>query len=218
MGLALKVVNIDSKEELVEPYLLRISGWTEERYFKEAPETGFVEFEDGEIIMHSPVNTRHQEIVGFLTFLLRGYISKYNLGKVLNGPAVVRLRPNLDYEPDIFIITTGQIDHLKDEYYLGAPVMIVEVISHASRNHDLKNKADNYRRCGVKEYWAIDPGRRILYRHTLPTTPNESYHVQEQSEGRLKSQTISGFWLDLSWLWLEGLPEELICLEKILRQ
>jgi hypothetical protein len=48
MGLPLKVVSSEGAES-VEPYLLRVGGWTEERYFAEAPETRLVEFEDGEI-------------------------------------------------------------------------------------------------------------------------------------------------------------------------
>jgi hypothetical protein len=48
MTLALKVTTADGKE-FPGPYLLRVSGWTEERYFAEAPESQFIEFEDGDL-------------------------------------------------------------------------------------------------------------------------------------------------------------------------
>ncbi len=51
MSLPWKVLT-DRGEEMQEAYLLRTGGWTEERYFREAPENRIVEFEDGEIIMH----------------------------------------------------------------------------------------------------------------------------------------------------------------------
>src|ERR671923_2837598 len=116
MGLPVKVVNLEG-EETFAPYLLRLAGWTEEQYFKEAPESRLVEFEDGEIIVHSPVNVRHQRIVGFLTFLLHGYVETHDLGEVLNGPGVVRPRPGLDYEPDIFVVLAAQHDQFSEQYF-----------------------------------------------------------------------------------------------------
>ena len=62
--------------EVAHPYEVRLPGWTEDRYFAEAPEEGFHEFKDGELVVHSPVSIEHQEIVGFLTFLLEGVVSR----------------------------------------------------------------------------------------------------------------------------------------------
>lgn len=215
MSFPLKVIRVDD-EEIFEPYLLHAGGWTEERYFQEAPETQIVEFEDGEIIMHSPVNTRHQRVVASLTLLLRGYVRSRNLGEVLNGPAVVRLRPNLDYEPDIFFITNEHLDQLEDEYFSGAPAFVIEVISQGSRNYDLKIKAANYREHGVKEYWAVDPESKVLHRHFLSDPPHDSYLVTRYTEGRLESKTVTGFWIEVGWLWQEPLPVEFECLQQIL--
>ena len=214
MGLPLKVTK-GNGEEAFEPYLLRAGGWTEDRYFQEAPETRIFEFEDGELIMHSPVNTRHQEIVRFLTFLITGYAGKHKLGKALNGPAVVRLRPNLDYEPDIFYIANEHLGQLGDQYFSGAPTLVVEVTSPGSRNHDLRIKPPNYHEHGVKEYWAVDAAEKILYRHLLSEHPNDPYLITRHTEGRLESESLSGFWIQVNWLWQKPLPAELECLQKI---
>lgn len=215
MAIALKVMTADG-DEMSQPYLVRIGGWTEERYFREAPETRFVEFEDGEVIVHSPVSTRHQQITAFLTMLVRGYVRSRHLGEVLNGPAVVRLRPGLNYEPDIFFIPHDRLDRIGEEYFSGTPGLIVEVTSQGTRNHDLKTKASAYREHGVPEYWAVDPERRILFQHLLPSGPQAPYQTREHTLDRLESQAISGFWLDVSWLWQAPLPDELRCLTQIL--
>jgi Uma2 family endonuclease len=215
MSLPLKVIKLEG-EEMFAPYLLRVGGWTEERYFAEAPETRIMEFEDGEIIMPSPVNTRHQDIVRFLTFLITGYAGRQKLGKVLNGLAVVRLRPHLDYEPDIFFIANKQLDQLGDQYFSGAPALVIEVMSVGSRNYDLKTKAANYREHGVQEYWAVDPDEKVLYRHLLSDAPQAPYLVTRHTGGRLESGVLSGFWIEVSWLWQEPLPAELECLQQIL--
>jgi len=158
VALAIRILTEDG-EEFAEPYLVRIPGWTEERYFREAPETRFVEFEDGEVIVHSPVGVHHQRLVLFLTMLLHAFVRRRGLGQVLNGPAVVRLRPGLDYEPDIFFVPKDRLSALAQEYFGGVPDLIVEVISRGTRLHDLRTKASAYREHGVPEYWVVDPER-----------------------------------------------------------
>lgn len=215
MRLPVKVVTSDG-QEIGGPYLLRLVGWTEEQYFKEAPESQIVEFEDGDLIVPSPVNVRHQRIVGFLSFLLRGYVESHSLGEVLNGPGVVQLRPGLDYEPDIFVIATAQQDQVSEQYFAGAPALAIEVLSPSTRRRDLRTKAASYRIHSVPEYWAVDPERRILYQHRLPEAQADPYLIVPYTAGRLDSQAIGGFWLAVDWLWQEPLPRHLECLEQIL--
>jgi len=56
----------ERKRQLNEPYLIRMGGWTRERYLREAPEDQIWEIAGGEVIMHSPATAEHQEIGGFL--------------------------------------------------------------------------------------------------------------------------------------------------------
>ncbi len=215
MALALKILTADG-DEMSGPYLVRMGGWTEERYFQEAPESRFVEFEDGEVIVHSPAGVRHQDLTIFLTMLLRGYVRRRRLGQVLNGPAVVRLRPGLNYEPDIFFIPAHRMGDLGADYLSGAPRFIIEVLSEGTRSHDLHTKASAYRQHAVPEYWAVDPTRHLVIRHLLPEDQQAPYRVTEHADGRLESLAVPGFWLDVSWLWQDPLPDELSCLEQIL--
>ena len=202
-------------EEYWGPYLLYLSGWTEERYFAEAPEMWFTEFVDGEMIVHSPVSIRHQDITGFLFFLLKGYVDSRGLGKVLQGPAVARLRPNLNYEPDIFYVPTERLYQLEEQRFSGAPNLVVEVLSDSTRSYDLGVKASNYRQNGVPEYWAVDTANRVLLRHLLPSEPLTPYVVSQLSSGRLDSQEIPGFSIDVSWLWADPLPSSFVCLKEL---
>ena len=215
MALALKIVTADG-EEMAEPYLVRIAGWTEERYFREAPENRFVEFEDGEVIVHSPAGIRHQRLIRFLTMLLQGYVYRRQLGEILNGPALVRLRPGLNFEPDVFFIPLGQLGAIGEKWFAGTPGLIVEVLSEGTRTHDLRTKVSVYRQYGVPEYWVVDPERRTLTRHLLPDLPQAPYLITEHTQGRLESSAIPGFWIEVSWHWQDPLPDELRCLELIL--
>lgn len=42
------------------PYLVRIGGWTLERYLAEAPESQVWEFVRGEVVVHSPATAEHE--------------------------------------------------------------------------------------------------------------------------------------------------------------
>ena len=216
MGLPLRVTTA-SGDEAREPYLLRVAGWSEARYFAEAPETRLAEFEDGEVIMHSPAGVSHQRIVRFLTMLLGGYVRSRGLGEVLNGPAVVRLRPGLDYEPDLFFVPTAHLHRFSEQYFAGAPALVVEVVSAGTRHHDLQTKAANYQRHRVKEYWAVDAEKRVVVCHRPAGRATAPYRLTRHAKGRVASTAVAGFWLEASWLWQEPLPAELDCLQRILR-
>jgi Uma2 family endonuclease len=213
MSLSLRLLTLEG-EEIQEPYLIRIGGWNEDRYFREAPETRIVEFEDGEIVVHSPATIRHQQVVRFLTFLLSGYGETRSLGNALNGPAVVRLRPGLLYEPDIFFLRTEQLARLEAEYFSGSPALIVEVVSRGSRAYDLKIKAASYHEHHVEEYWAVDVEKECLFQHFL----SSGYQAAPLSRGRVTSHAVPGFWIEASWLWQNPLPPSPHCLDQILAQ
>lgn len=215
MTLALKIVTADG-QEVAGPFLVRMPGWTEERYFREGSETRIVEFEDGEVIVHSPAGTRHQLLVAFLMVLLRTYVRNRGLGEVLGGPAVVRLRPGLNCEPDVFFVPSHKLGALQGEYFSEAPNLIVEAVSPGTRTHDVRTKPAAYQQHGVHEYWAVDPERQILTLHVLTPGGTPSYTTTELSQGRLESKAIPGFWLDVSWLWQGPLADELRCLDQIL--
>lgn len=200
-------------EPVAEPFLLRLEGWTEERYFAEAPEDQLWEFEEGEVIVHSPATPIHQRLVRFLTFLLSGYVEERGLGEVFNGPAVLRLRPGVAKEPDIFFISHARAPAVGAAYVEGPADLVIEVSSPSTRVYDREEKARVYREGGVREYWVVDPERRevVVHRAGAPGEPG----VVVRS-GRLASEAVPGFWVEVDWLWQDPLPSALACLREIL--
>lgn len=124
---------------------------------------------DGFIKMMSPAPARkHQGIVSNIGRHFGNYLHKKPC-KVYFSPFDVRLPKNGEKEdkklftvvqPDICIICDPS--KLDDRGCLGAPDLIVEIVSPSSLHHDTVIKHKVYEDAGVKEYWIIFPGEQVV--------------------------------------------------------
>lgn len=68
-------------------------------------------------------------------------------------------------EPDISVVCDrGKIDKYG---CIGAPDLIIEVLSPSTRRHDRLVKLNLYQRAGVQEYWMVDPDNQSVQVFTL---------------------------------------------------
>lgn len=204
------MINVETKDHkpLTEPYILRIKGWRQERFYEEAPDNRICEFVKGELIMYSPASAEHQDVVVFISTLLRDYCSKFDLGTVLQGPAVVNILPEVDREPDIFVIPPEQSRLARGIPIRAIPNFIIEV-SCTTQDIDLGEKKRDYEQAGVKEYWVVDIENKVIYAHVLK---EGRYDVSRYADGNLNSIAIAGFFIKAQWLWQSPLPSTLDCL------
>ncbi len=205
----------ERKEPIAGPYVVRMGGWTLERYLQEAPEDQIWEFVRGELIMHSPATAEHQRIVGFLYRLLQGYCEARGWGEVLLSPAALRVLPDVIREPDVFVVPPEEVGKARGVPLEVRPALVVEVTSPATRGMDLGEKAAEYREAGIPEYWVVDRERGEVVVHRLRGAEVE---VKRMQEGRLTSQAVPGFWLEVGWLFQEPLPPAEACLRRILAE
>ena len=68
-------------------------------------------------------------------------------------------------EPDISVIC--DLDKIDDKGCQGAPDWIIEIVSPASRTMDYYIKLSEYKKAGVKEYWIVDPTKKIVMVYNL---------------------------------------------------
>ena len=191
-------------ESRVGAYVLELGGWTAAEYFEKAPENRFCEFWEGTVVVYSPAWPRHQLVLGFLMSLLSVYTSARQLGEVLIGPAVARLREDVYVAPDIFFVPSAARSSIREMYVDGPPAFIVEVLSPSTRRRDLVDKVEMYRSAGVVEYWAIDGHSEEVRVYVNRPEPSESL----VKSGRLESVAVQGFSIDVGWLWQDPLPPD----------
>jgi len=209
----MKVMVVDERKELLrEPYVVRLGGWTLERYLAEAPEHPIWEFVRGEVIVHSPATAEHQRIVSFLVRLIGGCCEARGWGEVLTGPAAIQLLPDVVREPDIFVLPPEEVSKAKGAPLSVSPALVVEVMSPTTRTIDLREKAEDYALARIPEYWAVDPERKEVFVHRLE---GERYRVERVAAGEVRS-SVPGFWVEAEWLFQEPLPSAAGCLQAIL--
>ena len=108
----------------------------------------------------------HQLIGGEVYTAIRKYIDEKG-GSCLPFYAPVDVRLDCDdktmVQPDVLILCD---DAKKTKRcIMGAPDFCLEVISESTRRKDYIKKLQKYTDAGVKEYWIIDPFRKILLVH-----------------------------------------------------
>ena len=127
------------------------------------PEGERAELIDGQIYYMAPPNTNHQRLVNYLSTEINLYI-RNNKGscEVFPAPFAVCLNKNeKDYvEPDISVICDPS--KLDDKGCHGSPDWIIEIVSPGSKQMDYYKKLFKYCTAGVREYWVVDPDRKIV--------------------------------------------------------
>lgn len=129
-----------------------------EDYFKlpEYAENDSIQLIDGEVFIGMPPLTRHQEIVGEIFYLLLTIAKKLG-GKAFVAPTEVFLDEHNVYEPDVLYIKPDSHCTVGQKHIIGAPDLVVEVLSPSTAKYDREKKYRAYEKHGIAEYWIVDP-------------------------------------------------------------
>lgn len=168
---------------------------------------GRIEIMDGQLIMMAPPSRIHQEISGALFAQLYNFLDGKKC-RVYAAPFAVRLFEESDstpediqtvFEPDISVVC--EMDKLDEHGCIGAPDMIVEILSPSTLKHDLFFKMQRYRQAGVKEYWVVSPNEKTVTVYTL----EDDYRVTAvyNQEDIAKVRVLSGCFIELSRVFTE---------------
>ncbi len=157
------------------------------------------EFIEGEIIIHSPVKSVHNEVLLNLVMLVNFYVKKHNLGYVGLEKIMVRFSRN-DYEPDLCFFKSSLSKEFKDDQTLfPVPHFIVEVLSPGTEERDRGVKFEDYALHGVEEYWIIDPGIQVVECYHLD---GKKYKLaQKVEDGQLEFKIIEGLTIPFNALF-----------------
>lgn len=160
---------------------------------------------NGELVKKQSPTYEHQLIAGEIEFRLMAYCKKTQLGRVVHAPMDVVLDDNNAYHPDIFFVKKERyfIFNEKEKVVIGAPDLVVEILSKSTAVHDKGEKRDTYEKYGVKEYWLVDPAKKSVEVYSMV---NERFKLTSYLEesGTLKSVLLEGFEMGIEQLFNEA--------------
>lgn len=131
-----------------------------------------VELIKGKILEMSPApSTNHQIVSGNL----HGQLYKVFEGKVcklFSAPFDVRL-PNKEHSDKIYTVVQPDLcvvcdpNKLDEKGCLGAPDLVIEILSPSNSKREMKEKFDLYEESGIQEYWIVFPAEETILINVL---------------------------------------------------
>ena len=124
---------------------------------------------EGVLTVSPSPNRKHQWVVwNLVIFFTQVKAARY--GEAYVAPFDVILDTHNVVQPDVLFIRTDRLSIVTENNVQGAPDLVVEVLSPATRDRDLTAKAHLYAQFGITEYWIVDPDAETLAVYQLTDT------------------------------------------------
>ena len=165
--------------------------------YRSAPGDERCELLDGDLVMVAAPNLKHQTVQLELATQLGQFIKDHALGKLFIAPCDVVLSNTDVVQPDLLFVSRER-EHLlsSGENVQGAPDLVIEILSPATADRDQGYKRELYGRCGVTEYWLVDPIAETVSIHRQRAGVLEATRTFRR-EQTLRSPLLTGLELHL---------------------
>lgn len=137
---------------------------------------------------------RHQQLVMYLWKYLEDTCAPDGL--VLTAPIDVKFNEENECQPDVIYIANENLDIVTEKKILGAPDLIIEILSPSTSYNDKIRKKAVYERFGVKEYWIVDPFHLYIDQFTLSDRKYILAHTYGNKD-KIQSELFSCINIDL---------------------
>lgn len=157
----------------------------------------------GKLFKMSPAPNRlHQEMSWAIARELATYL-KGKTCKAYSAPFDVRLPRRSKDDRDIITVVQPDIcvicdpAKLDDKGCLGAPDIVIEILSPGNNKKELANKYEAYEESGVIEYWLMAPVEKAFWQYTLGKEGRYSAARPLTVGDKVTTPLLPGFSLDL---------------------
>ncbi len=104
-------------------------------------------------------------------------------------------------QPDIFVVCDRK--KITRKGCVGAPDLVIEILSKSTASKDTKKKRKLYERFGVKEYWIVDPLHEIIWIYRLEEGNKYGNSEVYIKEDKLKVGIFDDLVIDLNVIFKE---------------
>lgn len=157
--------------------------------FKSLPEGTLAQLIENTLVITPAPLYIHQKVLSDIHLLMGTFVKQHQLGEVLVAPIDVYLDEENAFQPDIVFINNEQSGIIiKEDGLHGAPNLVVEILSPSTAEYDLNEKKDVYERCGVQEYWIVDPATKFVQGFFL--NEESRYEDPKKNKGFIQSRLL----------------------------
>jgi Uma2 family endonuclease len=117
---------------------------------------------DGVLVVTPSPIPLHQRLLARLFREFDATVGASRLGEVFLSPIDVVFSPRIVAVPDLVFVSQANLAIVGPQAIEGALDLILEILSPSTRRRDLRIKRGMYERCGVREYWLVDPKVRSV--------------------------------------------------------
>ena len=167
-----------------------------------------VELLQGKLFKMSPAPREiHQRVLNEINFELMSFFRNKTC-RVYPAPFDVRIpakgakgtTDNQIYtivQPDLCVVC--DLEKIDGSGCVGAPDLVVEILSPSNSRKDLKDKYEIYQEAGVPEYWIVDADDKAIYRYVLegdtyiglpPVSEGDVFHSRKFPEMEIDTKLI----------------------------
>lgn len=186
---------------MIETAFVSIETFTSEEFERlmadlPANDPNTYELIDGRIIMTPPAGWPHGEYESGIVAALRDFVTTHQLGRVFGSSQGFRLTEKDTVAPDAAYVSNQRWAESPSPV-VGKPLrvipnLVVEILSPTTAKNDLEDKRALYERCGVDEYWIVDPQKPSM---TIWALKGDQYEEVDaaRGRGRVRSRILPGF-------------------------
>jgi len=115
---------------------------------------------DGKIVDMSPRPVFNHNRVAFkIAHIFENYLKGRKCTAIADGTDLY-LTEKDRFVPDMMVVCDRE--KIKSDGVHGAPDLVVEVLSPSTAKRDRTYKKDTYAKCGVREYWIVNPADKSV--------------------------------------------------------
>jgi Uma2 family endonuclease len=171
--------------------------WTEADYMQLGEEVRY-EIIEGELFISPAPETNHQRVSRELEFSMYVFLKANKSGEIYDAPFDVYLDKNNIVQPDLVVIGIEKANLIDRKGLIGAPDVVVEIISPSTKPNNHYTKKELYQKFGVPEYWIADPADKTVEVLVLSTEGKYELFDFAAENGTVSSHFLQGYVVDIA--------------------
>ncbi len=160
----------------------------------------------GQLIVSPSPSYRHQRASFKLGSALDTFLTDTGVGQAVAAPMDVYLSPNDVVQPYLLVVLEGRAEIIQNRGIMGAPDVVIEIVSPSSIETDFLRKSKLYELYGVREYWIVNPESQMV---SVQTLHDDRFEItgEYSHDDLLTSSVLEGFELAVSVLFSKPAAE-----------